>query len=92
VPQDAHRSQSEPHRGHKGWDPPLKEAVMAPRRRVKKLAVLVDTTPEMLMDIMGDVFSETISELQTYKPRVCGRLARDIRRHRQMTCGVCGGS
>jgi hypothetical protein len=64
---------------------------MAPTRRIQKLAVLVDTTPEMLVEIMGDVFSETINELQTYKPRACGRLARDIHRHR-MNLAVCGGA
>ena len=64
---------------------------MAPKRRIRKLAVLVDATPEMLVEIMGDVFSETINELQVYKPRACGRIARDIRRHRQVNIGVCGG-
>jgi hypothetical protein len=66
--------------GDDGRDSPIREAVMAPRRRIKKLAVLVDTTPEVLVEIMGDVFSETINELQMYKPRACGRIARDIPR------------
>jgi hypothetical protein len=74
-----------------GRDLPIREAVMAPRRHIKKLAVLVDTTPEALVEIMGDVFSETIHELQMYKPRACGRIARDIRRHRQMN-GVGAGT
>jgi hypothetical protein len=65
---------------------------MGPRRRIKKLAVLVDTTPETLVEVMGDVLSDTVNELQTYKPKVCGRIARDIRRHRQMNVGACGGA
>jgi len=63
---------------------------MAPRRRIEKLAVLVGTTPETLVEVMGDVLSDTVGELQTYKPRACGRIARDIRRHRQMNFGACG--
>ena len=65
---------------------------MAPRRRIKKLAVLADTTPEMLIEVMGDVLRETVDELQMYKPRACGRMAREIRRHRQMKPGTCGGT
>jgi len=69
-----------------------REAVMAPRRRIKKLAVLMDTTPETLVEVMGDVLRETVDELQKYKPRACGRMARDIRRHRQMNPGASGGT
>jgi hypothetical protein len=65
---------------------------MAPKRRIEKLAVLVDTTPETLVEVMGDVLSDTVGELQTYKPRACARIARDIRRHRQMSLGTCGGT
>ena len=65
---------------------------MAPRRRIKKLAVLVDTTPEMLVEVMGDVLSETIEELQTNKPGTCGHLARDIRTHRRMNPDAGGGT
>ncbi len=77
---------------------------MAPRRRIRRLAVLVDTTPDrapkcgimhlgtqMLVEIMGDVFSETINELQTYKPRACGRIARDIRPTRSGAAGAGTG-
>jgi hypothetical protein len=63
---------------------------MVVKRRIRKLADLVDTTPETLAEVIGDVFRETVSELQTYKPRACGRIARDIRRHRKTNAGVCG--
>mgnify|MGYP001100339248 CR=1 FL=1 len=64
---------------------------MAPRKRIEKLAVLVDTTPETLAEVMGDVLSDTVDELHTYKPRVWGRIARGIRRHRKVSVGACGG-
>jgi hypothetical protein len=66
-----------------GRDTAMKEAVMAPRRRMKKLAVLVDSTPEILQEVIGVVLRETVTELQTNRPRAAGRIARDIRRHRR---------
>ena len=66
-----------------GRDTAMKEAVMAPRRRMKKLAVLVDSTPEILQEVIGAVLRETVTELQTNRPRAAGRIARDIRRHRK---------
>ena len=65
---------------------------MAPRRRIRKLAALVDATPDMLVEVMGDVLSEAIDELQTYKPRTCGHIARDIRSHRKMDPDADGGT
>ncbi len=69
----------------------MREAVMAQRRRIRKLAVLVDAAPETLLAVIGDVRRETVNELQTYKPGVCERVARAIRRHRQIDPGVCRG-
>jgi hypothetical protein len=63
---------------------------MASKKRIKKLAVLVDTTPETLGEVMGDVLRETVNELHTYKPQACQRIARDIRKHRKMNRGDHG--
>jgi galactose-1-phosphate uridylyltransferase len=71
-----------------GRDSAIREALMAPKRRIKKLAALVDTTPETLAEVIGDVLRETVNELQTYEPRACGRIARDIRRHRKTNAGA----
>jgi len=64
---------------------------MAPKRRIKKLAALVHTTPETLTEVIGDVLRETVSELQTYEPRTGGRVAGDIRRHRKTNSETWGG-
>jgi hypothetical protein len=66
----------------------MREALMAQKRRIKRLATLVDTTPETLAEVIGDVLRETVNELQSYKPRAGGRIARDIRRHRRISSGV----
>ncbi len=66
------------------WDPVNGEALMAPKRRMKRLAALVRTTPETLTEVMGAVLCETVHELRTYEPSACGRIARDIRRHRRI--------
>ncbi len=65
---------------------------MAPRRRIQKLAVRVGTTPDTLAEVVGDVLRETVNELQTYRPRGCGRMARDIHRHRQVNLDDGGGT
>jgi hypothetical protein len=65
---------------------------MAPKRRIKKLAALVDSTPETLAEVAGDVLRETVDELQRYKPNAGGRIARDICRHRKTSPGAGGGA
>jgi hypothetical protein len=65
---------------------------MAAKKHIKKLAALVDATPDTLAEVIGDVLSETIDELQIYKPRACRRIARDIRRHRKANPGACGAT
>lgn len=53
---------------------------MAPKRRIKKLAALVETTPETLTEVIGDILHETVNERQRYKPRAAGRMARGVGR------------
>jgi hypothetical protein len=65
---------------------------MAAKKRIKKLAALVDTTPEVLAEAIGDVLRETVNELQTYKPRSCRRIARGIHRHRKANPGARGAA
>jgi hypothetical protein len=93
-------AQSEPRRSagevapvgkDEGRDSAIGEAVMAPKRRIRKLAALVHTTPETLTEVIGDVLRETVNELQRYKPSAGGRVARDIRRHRRIDSGVWEG-
>jgi hypothetical protein len=64
---------------------------MAPKRRIRKLAALVHTTPETLTEVIGDVFRETVNELKRRKPRAGGRIARGISRHRRTGSGVWEG-
>lgn len=61
---------------------------MAPKRRISRLAALVDSTPETLTEAMEDVLRETVDELQTYKPRACRRIVGDLRRHRKRHSGA----
>ena len=63
---------------------------MGTKRRIKKLAALVGATPETLAEVIGDVLREIANELQTYKPRACGHIARDIHRHRKVNPGTGG--
>jgi len=61
---------------------------MAVKGRIQQLAVLVNTTPETLVEIMGDMSRETLNELQVRNPRAGGRVARNLRRHRRMQAQV----
>ena len=66
----------------------IKGAVVTRNRRIKKLAALVNTTPETLAEVIGDVLRETVNELQTYEPRAGARIARGIRGHQKMNPGA----
>ena len=68
----------------KSRDPATGEAIMAPKRRIRKLAALVDTAPETLVQVIGDVLRDTVHELRTCQPRAGGHIMRNIRRHRQV--------
>ena len=56
---------------------------MAPKRRIRRLAALVNTAPETLAEVIGDVLRDTVKELQMYEPGTGRRIAGDIRRHRK---------
>ncbi|MCU0914589.1 MAG: hypothetical protein MUC88_08510 [Planctomycetes bacterium] len=57
---------------------------MAVKGRIRQLAVLVNTMPETLAEVMGDMSREALNELQAYNPKACGRMVRSIRRHRKL--------
>jgi len=65
---------------------------MAPKRRIKKLAALVNATPDMLAEVIGDLLCETVTELQMYKPRAYGRVTSGIHRHRKTNPGASAGA
>jgi len=56
---------------------------MAPKRRIRRLAALVNTTPETLVQVIGDVLGDTVHELRACQSRAGGRIVRNIRRHRR---------
>jgi hypothetical protein len=56
------------------------------RKRLRKLADLVETTPEMLTEVIEEVFRECLNELD--KPNACRRIAQDLRLHEQRRPGV----
>jgi hypothetical protein len=64
---------------------------MASKRRIKKLAALVGTTPETLAEVIGDVLRDTVNELRACMPKAGRRIAQGIRRHRKMDSGAWRG-
>jgi hypothetical protein len=61
---------------------------MTPKRRIRKLAALVGTTPETLTEVIGDALRDTINELQIRKPKADRRIARRLRRRRKKNADV----
>jgi hypothetical protein len=56
---------------------------MTPKRRIQKLAALVDAAPNVVAEVVADVLHETVNELRTYKPGTCRRVVQGIRKHQK---------
>jgi len=61
---------------------------MAPKKRMRRLAVLVNSPTRTLTEVLKDILRETVGELESHHPRVYGRIARDLRRRHKSTPGA----